>query len=88
MAGQYGDKRLRICAAAKARVSFGSNADVSFGSPSTVTSVVITGQSGDRSWDDSCGPRARCRYGRKMNSEILLSLGLVSEGNPPATGRI
>jgi hypothetical protein len=53
------------------------SADVRFGSPLTVTSVPMTGQSGDRSLDDSCGPRARLRYGRRMNCEILLLLGLV-----------
>jgi len=88
MTGQYGDKRLRICRAANARRCVGSNADVSLGSPSTVTSVLITGQSSDRSGDNSCGPRARCRYGRKMNCDIPLPRGLVSKVNSAATGRI
>ena len=61
---------------------------MSFGLPSTVTSVVVTGESSDRSRDNSCGPRARCRYGRKMNCEIPLPLGLVSKENSAATGRI
>jgi len=88
MTGQCGDKRLRICTAAKVDGFVGSSAEVSFGSPSTVARVLIAGWSTDRSRDNSCGPRTRFRYGRKVNCEMTLLLGFVSKENSAASGRI